>query len=258
MGSIDAIADWLSQPLILFILVLTRLSVMIMAMPAVGTGVPLRVRAILAIALTMLLMPLIPPSTPWAGSTLIELIITAAREAMIGMLIGFVVRLLITGMQLAGEMASNGGGMQLGESMDPELRMNVSTMGRLVSLMVTAAFLIFGGHRMMFEALLDSFRAMPPGEVRFDVGMMELVTFELSAGIEAGIRAGAPIIMALLLSNLVTGLISRTLPQLNLLAIGLPINGVVLLLVSSLSLGYGIWVFQDAMLKAMGHLAQLW
>lgn len=258
MGTIDVIVEWLSQPLIMFVLVLTRLSVMMMAMPAIGTGVPMQIRALLAITLSLLLMPLIPTATPWSGSTLVDLVIAVAREGGIGMLIGLVIRLLVTGMQFAGELASNAGGMQLGESLDPELSMSVSTMGRLVSLMVTAAFLILGGHRMMLEALLESFRAMPPGNVRFEVGMMELVTFELSAGIEAGIRAGAPITMALMLANLVTGLISRTLPQLNLLAIGLPINGMVLLVVSSLSLGYGIWVFQDAMFQAMGNLAQLW
>lgn len=263
MASIEAIADWLSAPLIGFVLVLTRLSVMMMAIPAIGSGIPMRVRAILAIGIALMLLPLVQDSSPWTSERLavgsfLDLVIAVAREAALGMLIGLVIRLLVSGMQMAGELASNAGGMQLGDSIDPDLNMSVSTLGRLVSLMVTAAMFLMGGHRMMIESLLESFRAMPPGNVRFEVGMMELVLFEFRAGIEAGIRTGAPLVAALLLANLVTGLISRTLPQLNLLAIGLPFNGLILLVVSGFSLSCGIWVFHDSFLAAIERLTALW
>ncbi len=258
MESIEALSQWLSEPLILFVLVLTRMSVMVMAMPAIGSGIPMKIRAFLAIAFTLLIIPLVDPGPSLQQGTFLDLVIAAFREAAIGMLIGLVIRLLVTGMQMAGEMASNGGGMQLGESIDPELRTSVSTLSRLISMMVTTTFILLGGHRMMLEALMDSFHSMPPGEIRFHSGMMELIVFELSAGIEAGLRTGAPLIAALLLSNLVTGLISRTLPQLNLLAIGLPVNAVVLLVVSGLSLGCGVWVFQDVLIDAMHRLGGQW
>jgi len=258
MNALPQLADLLSQPLLLFVLVLTRLGMMLMAMPAIGGGVPMRVRATLAISISLLLIPLVPSDAVPQISSLVELVIAAIREAGIGLLIGLIVRLLVTGMQMAGELASSGGGMQLGDSLDPELRASVSTLSRLVGLLVTAVMIAFGGHRMMMEALLDSFRAMPPGNVRFEVGMLELILFELSAGITAGIRAGSPIVAALLLSNLVTGLISRTLPQLNLLAIGLPLNAIVLLAVAAFTLGGSAWIFQDAFVLAMENLRGQW
>ena len=258
MPRIDELADFLTSPLILFVLVLTRLGVMMLAMPGVGEGVPMKVRALLAIALSLLIVPLVElPESLQIGS-LIEMVIAVIREATIGLLIGAIVRLLITGLQMAGELASNGGGLQLGESMDPEMRANVSTTSRLVGLVIATVMITMGGHRMMIEALLDSFHSMPPGDVRFEVGMLELIVFELSAGVAAGIRAGAPIMVALLLSNLVTGLISRTLPQLNILAVGLPINAITMLVVAAFTLGGTAWVFQEEMLLGFARLKELW
>jgi flagellar biosynthetic protein FliR len=256
--SVDTIAEYFSSPLILFILVLTRLGMMMAAMPGLGDGIPMKVRAILAIAMTVLVVPLIKQPTELNISNLVEMVLAVIREGMIGMLIGMVVRLLVTGMQMAGELASNGGGLQLGESIDPEMRISVSTLGRLVGLLITATMIMIGGHRMMIDALMDSFQAMPPGEVRFEVGMLELLVFELGAGIEAGIRGGAPIVVALLLSNLVTGLISRTLPQLNILAVGLPVNAMVFIVVASFTIGGSAYIFEDVLMESFARLRGLW
>lgn len=258
MESVDVLADYFGGPLILFLLVLTRLGVMMIAMPAIGSGVPMRVRAVLAIALALLLMPLIAPLASPPIENLLELTIATAREAGIGMLIGLVIRLLVTGLQLAGEVASNTGGMQLGDLQDPEMRATVPTLARLIGLLVTAVMITAGGHRMMIEALMDSFVAMPPGEVRFEVGMLELVVYELSSGMSSGIRASAPIVAALLLTNLITGLISRTLPQLNVLAIGLSINALALMVVSVSAISAAGWIFRDELWLVFERLQQLW
>lgn len=258
MESIDALANFFGGPLILFLLVLTRLGVMMLAMPAVGSGVPMRVRAILAIALAMILMPLIEPRYSLPVDSLLKLTVCAIREAGIGMLIGLVIRLLVTGMQLAGEVATNSGGMQLGESQDPEIRASVPTLARLVGLLMTAVMITAGGHRMMIEALMDSFVAMPPGDVRFEIGMLELVVYELSSGMAAGVRASAPIVATLLLTNLITGLISRTLPQLNVLVIGLSINALVFLIVSATAISAAGWIFQDELMHVFERLHGVW
>lgn len=258
MESIDVLANFFGGPLILFLLVLTRLGVMMLAMPAVGSGVPMRVRAILAIALALILMPLIEPRYSLPIDSLLELTVCAFREAGIGMLIGLVIRLLVTGMQLAGEVATNSGGMQLGESQDPEIRSSVPTLARLIGLLVTAVMITAGGHRMMIEALMDSFVAMPPGDVRFEIGMLELVVYELSSGMATGIRASAPIVAALLLTNLITGLISRTLPQLNVLVIGLSINALAFLVVSATAISTAGWIFRDELMLVFERLQGVW
>ena len=79
----------------------------------------------------------------------------------------------------------------------------------------------------------------------FHESMMDLIVEQLSAGMASGVRIAAPVIAALLLSNLVTGLISRTLPQINVLAIGLSINALAMLVILSVTIGSVGLVFQN-------------
>lgn len=258
----ETLEQWLVDHLVLGVLVMTRLSTLLIAMPAVGVGVPKRVRALLALLLTVLLLP--PVAAASATGTvpgidnLAELTIALAREGLIGLLIGATIQLIITGMQLGGEAITSTSGMQLGDAIDPTSSSSMPAVARLVGLLVTALFLILGGHRILLGVLLDSFQALPAGDVQFHDSMMALLVDQLSAGMAAGVRVAAPVVAALLLSNLVTGLISRTLPQINVLAIGLSINALAMLVVLALTIGSAGLVFQDELLAAVQRLGRLW
>lgn len=258
----ESLAQWLVDHLVLGVLVMTRISTLLMAMPAVGVGVPRRVRAFLALTLTVLLLPSVAgvidaDSLPQLDN-LIDLGIAVAREGLIGLLIGLTIQLIITGLQLGGEAVTSTGGMQLGDAVDPTTSSNMPSVARLVGLMVTAVMLLAGGHRILLGLLLDSFTALPPGNVQFYDSMMVLVLDQLSAGMAAGMRVAAPVVAALLLSNIVTGLISRTLPQINVLAIGLSINALAMLVVLALTIGSAGLIFQNELSEAAARLGSLW
>jgi flagellar biosynthetic protein FliR len=258
----ESLAQWLVDHLVLGVLVMTRLSTLLMAMPAVGVGVPKRIRAFLALVLTILLLPTVASATPAETlpriENLVELGIAVAREGLIGLLIGATIQLIITGLQLGGEAITSTGGMQLGDAVDPTTSSSMPSVARLVGLLVTAVMLILGGHRMLLGVLLDSFESMPAGQVQFHESMMALVVDQLSAGMAAGMRVAAPVIAALLLSNLVTGLISRTLPQINVLAIGLSINALAMLVVLALTIGSVGLIFRDELATATERLNGIW
>jgi flagellar biosynthetic protein FliR len=105
---------------------------------------------------------------------------------------------------------------------------------------------VIGGHRQLMQVLLDTFRWMPPGKTSFGPTLLEALTDVTSLSFSLGVRAAAPALVALLLANLILGLISRTLPQLNVMALGFGINILVVLAVMAASLGAIVWLFQDA------------
>lgn len=256
------LSQWLIDHLVISVLVLTRLSTLLMAMPAVGVGVPKRVRALFAIMLTALLVPTVvqlsDSHTIPRVDNMVELAIAVGREALVGMLIGATIQLLITGLQLAGEAITGTGGMQLGDAVDPTTQSSMPTMARLVGLLVTAIFLLIGGHRMLLSLLIDSFHTLPAGNVQLESSIMDMIVSQLTAGMSAGVRVAAPVIGALLLANLITGLISRTLPQINVLAIGLSINALALLVVTSLIIGSVSYVFQNELDIAILRVREAW
>jgi flagellar biosynthetic protein FliR len=258
----ESLTQFLAAHLVLGLLVMTRLSTLLMAMPAVGVGVPARVRAMLAMVLTALLVPGLADASASeavaAIQNLIDLTIAVAREALIGLLIGSTIQLIITGVQLGGEAITSTSGMQLGEAFDPATAGQLPSISRLMGLLATAMLLLMGGHRMLLGVLMDSFDSLPAGNVHFQESMLELLWDQLSAGMSAGVRVAAPVIAALLLSNLLTGLISRTLPQINVLAIGLSLNALAMLVVLALTVGSVGLICHDELIGLAQRIGDVW
>ena len=254
--------DWLMAHLVVGVLVLTRLGMLLMSMPAIGVGVPRRVKALLALTMTALLLPAIADRPSMQNlpelNHLANLAIAIAREAMVGLLIGGTIQIVITGIQLAGEAITSTGGMQLGDSVDPTTQSSMPAMARMVVMLVTAVMLLGGGHRVVLGLLVESFDYVPPGNVVFHDSMMQAVIDCMTGALASGVRVSAPVVAALLLSNLVTGLISRTMPQINVLAIGLSVNSLALLVVTSLTIGSVAWIFQDDLAANVERLSLIW
>ncbi|MEM9587242.1 MAG: flagellar biosynthetic protein FliR [Planctomycetota bacterium] len=260
-ASLETITQWGTDHMVLFILVLTRLSLVLMALPAIGVGIPRRVRAMLALLVTTLVLPTLAAQIDVQQlprpNHLIDFSLAVAREAAIGMLIGATVQMVVTGLQLAGEAITSTGGMQLGDAIDPATQGSMPTLARLVGLLVVSVMLASGGHRLILNVLLHSFQALPAGQVVFDDSMLTMAIQQLSRGLACGVRVAAPVVGALLLSNLVTGLVSRTLPQINVLAIGLSINALAMLFVTAVTIGSAGLIFETEMAAAIERLLSL-
>jgi flagellar biosynthetic protein FliR len=254
----ESFANWLVDHLVLIVLVLTRLSLLIVAIPAIFGGVPKRVLVFLSMTMTILIVPGLSSTIriqdlPQSDHAL-AIAIAVAQEALIGLFMGSMIQLIVTGLQLGGEIIVGTGGMQLGDAVDPTTQSSMPVLARFIGMLVTAVMLAVGGHRMLMASLLDSFQVLPPGKVSLDESLLALVLDQLAVGATAGIRLSAPVVAGLLLSNVLTGLISRTLPQLNVLAIGLNVNALVLLVLCAISLGTAGLIFQDELRRSVDSL----
>jgi len=253
--------DWLAQinveKFLLFTLVLTRLSGLVMTAPIYGTSeVPARVRALLAVALAALITP-----TQWdvavqhPGNTLNYLVLLGS-ELVIGLSLGLGIVILFSGIQLAGQMIGRMGGLLLADVVDPSSGTSIPIFSQLMFMVTLAVFVTMGGHRIVMAGLLDTFRTIPPGSGAVPTSIAETFVLLLAQSFVLAIRAAAPVVTSLLLSTLVMGLISRTMPQLNILAVGFGMNSMLTFGVLGLSLGAAAWVFQDQLEPAMEILLE--
>jgi flagellar biosynthetic protein FliR len=248
--------QWLLHQGIIFVMIAARLGGLVFAMPMLAGGLPMRMRMFLVGAMTIVLVPTVSTGTPLDVTSLamVEIAIAVGREVIFGMVIGGVVQLLVTGIQLAGELISSVTGMQLAQSADPSTGQSVPHLSRLLGLLVTAILFTAGGHRLFIDALLNSFKKFPPMSVSIDQGTSELLIDHLSIGIESGLRVAAPVLACVLLTNLVVALISRSIPQLNVLAIGLNINVMAALVVFALTIGSTGLFFETELASAIARL----
>lgn len=241
--------------LIIFVLVLTRISGLMLTAPVLGTrAAPLQVRAMLAIGLALLVAPLQFHTPLEDPDTLINLLVLMVGEAIIGLTLGTGVMILFSGIQLTGQIVGQMSGAQIADVFDPSFDQSVPIYSQLLDLLTITVFLIIGGHREVLDALLGTFRTLPLGGGGFHQGITEAIVAVVTQSFAVGIRAAAPAIVALLMSILILGLISRTLPQLNILAVGFSMNAIVMLAMLALSLGSIAWAFQNEVAPTLNLL----
>ncbi|MGD0900145.1 MAG: flagellar biosynthetic protein FliR [Thermoguttaceae bacterium] len=256
--------DWLRQidveKLLVFSLVLTRTSGLLATAPVYGTqDVPMTVRALLSVILAALVMPTQWGATLPGGDTMLQYLALAGSELLVGVCLGLGVVMLLSGVQIAGELMSRIGGLSLSDVFDPTFNDNTPLFSRLLVLVATAVFVAMGGHRVLMAGLLDTFQSIPPGSgVAMllgsgnsggpDAGLLpsvaNLLVTLVAESFQLGVRISVPVVTAVLLATLVLGLISRTLPQLNILVVGFGLNAMLTFGVFSLSMGAIAMAFQ--------------
>lgn len=216
-----------------------------MTPPTRSAGVPMRVRAGLAVAMAAMLTPLALPHARSMPSDLINVLISLVSEMLLGLVIGCVVLLAVSAMQLAGQAIGHLAGFDVADAFDPNTDESMSILASIMGWLAVAIILTLGGHRQVIASCLDSYSAFPVGGVQLQVQWLQQLDDLMRHTLRIGVRAAAPIGTGLLMANVLTGLIARTLPQLSVLAVGFNINAFVLLALLILSLGSMSWVFQD-------------
>ena len=247
--------DFLLGQFVLFTLILARVGGLVMTAPIFGgREVPTQVRGLLAVMLTLLILPMQAQPAPAPLTALPDYVLDLAGETLIGLVLGLGIKILLAGIQLAGQIVSQLSGLALADVFQPDFDASVPVFSQLLLYVTLAVFVVLGGHRMVMAALLDTFGVIPPGVGPTSSSIVDATTSLLAQSFELGIRAAAPAMTALLLATLVLGLISRTLPQINIIAVGFGINALLALGALLISLGTVAWAFQDRIEPALDLL----
>ncbi len=234
------------NPFVLFTFVLARVSGIVTTAPIfTGDHIPVRVRAMLAVSLALLLTPLQWGKPIAQLENLPDYAILMAGELLIGVVLGLGVMILMSGLQLAGQVIAQMSGMALADVLSPGTDAEVPLFSNMLYMVAMAVFVVIGGHRVLLDALLHTFVSLPIGHGPATESLGQLVVTLMSASFALGIRAAAPAMVALLLATLVLGLVGRTLPQLNILVLGFGVNSLVTMGALIVSIGAIAWLFQD-------------
>jgi flagellar biosynthesis protein FliR len=233
-------------PFFAFTFVLARVSGLVITAPTfTGSYIPRQVRVFLAVGIALVLMP-----TQWnarldAPANLPDFAILMAGELLIGMVLGLGIAILMSGLQLAGQVIAQMSGMALADVLNPGSETELPVFSSMLYMVALAVFVVIGGHRALIDSLMGTFAAFPIGHGGAIGSLGETVSTLMSESFSLGLRAAAPAMVALLLATLVLGLIGRTLPQLNILVLGFGINTLVTLAALVVSVGAVAWLFQE-------------
>jgi flagellar biosynthetic protein FliR len=231
---------------LVYVLVLTRVSGLMVLAPVWGSSViPLRVRALLAIGVSLVISPLLWNTPIEDPGNVLHLLVLVGCEFAVGLSLGLAVYIYFAGLELAGQLMGQMSGMSLADVVSPTYDTTVPVFSEFLNVLMLSVFVVMGGHQYLLDALLQAFQQMPPGQTHFSASLVDALTSITTFSFTMGLQIAAPIMVALLLSIVIMGLISRTLPQLNILAVGFSVNSSVMLGALLLSLGLLTRVFHE-------------
>ena len=246
------ISTWVAS----FMLPLFRVGALLTTMPIIGTTlVPKRIKLFLSIAITLAIMPSLPP-LPTVNPLDLSGLMLIAEQIIIGALLGFSLQLFFQAFVVAGQIVAIQMGMGFASMVDPANGVNVAVIGQFFTMLVTLLFLSMNGHLVVFEVLTESFTTLPVGGGLLTHHFWEVVG-KLGWVLGAALLLVLPAITALLVVNIAFGVMTRAAPQLNIFAIGFPLTLVLGMVILWISLADILNQYQPLATEALQFLRDL-
>ncbi|PWF44339.1 flagellar biosynthetic protein FliR [Massilia glaciei] len=217
---------------------LTRILGLIAAAPIFGSGsIPVPAKVGLGVIMAMIMAPAIP-ALPAADPLSMAGLLILVQELLIGLAMGFVMRIVFAAVEMAGEASSLTMGLGFASFFDPMTKGRSSSISQMLTLVATMAFLAVNAHLVLLSALAESFVTMPVAGTPMSAGAPFEVARWGGRIFSAGLQLSLPILAALLITNVALGILTRAAPQLNIFGIGFPVSLGVGLLVIGLVMPY--------------------
>jgi flagellar biosynthetic protein FliR len=215
-----------------------------LAAPVFGASfVPVQLRLVIALAIGIPALANVNFQLPEGGLATVEGVMLVGGEVMAGVAIGFAVQIGFSAALLAGETISNAMGLGFAGMVDPASGQQNPMLASFLSILATFLFLAIGGHLALAATIVESYRALPPGNAWLSAESINGLVLFGGVLFAAGLSIALPVGFALILVQLVMGMLARSAPQLNLFSVGIPaalLAGIVLLAIAAPVIGDGI------------------
>ncbi len=240
-----------------FLWPLTRILGLIATAPVFSNvSIPRRVKVGLGILLAMIVAPLI--QTPAGLEPLsLEGLLILMQQMLIGIAMGFSMRLIFSSVEMGGEVASLTMGLGFATFFNPQSQGRSAAVSQFFSLMTLMIFLAANVHLALLSTLIDSFSTMPITVAPMTGNIAEQVVHWAGRLFSAGLQLSLPIVAALLITNMALAILTRAAPQLNLFGIGFPITLAVGFSMMGLTLPYLATPLANLFQEALTTIRQL-
>ncbi len=201
-----------------------RIGACLMVAPMFGASyVPPRIRIVLAGAVTLVALPMLPHA---ANMTVLSAdgVVTTAEQMLIGVALGFALQLMFDALTLGGQILANGMGLGFAFNIDPLRSVSTPALGQFYTLLGILVFLALDGHIALIQTLISSFHGLPVGPVGLSAASLHSLADWGDEMFLGALRVALPGMTALLVVNLAFGVTSRAAPTLNLFAVGFPVT----------------------------------
>ena len=235
------------QGYFVLLLILTRVSGIIMTAPILGSeSVPPIIKIHFSLIITLLVFNLVPPiniDVNRLGS--IALLFLVGKELLLGIFIGMIPRILVAAVGFAGDLVSFMMGMSMASIFDPATSQQVQILSVFKNTILILVFLLLNAHYIIFEAIILSFQKVPIGGLKISQNLYDVYLRYIGDLFFIAMKISFPMILVLFLTNVILGFLTKSIPQLNVFIVGIPLTTLLGFLVFLFGIPVMVLVFQQ-------------
>lgn len=206
-----------------------------------------------AIILSYIILPGVDFSKINSTSNMMIFMGNGISEVITGIILGFTVELCFMAAKFAGSMMDIQSGLSMASMFDPNSNSNATLIERLLYWICLVMFFIVDGHHILLLQLIESFKWVTLGKLILFQGSAGIVIEAFISFFIIGFKIAIPIILIVIITDLVLGLMSRTVPQLNVMILGLPVK----ILITLASFLFAIPIFLNLIGEAFSVMTEV-
>lgn len=239
--------ELLSGNVFALLLVFARVGSAFVLLPGFGESfVPARVRLVVAAAVTVVVTPAVAAALPPLPASLPGLAVLVGGEAVVGLFIGMLARMVMTAMHVAGTLIGLQASLGNAALFDPASAQQSTVVAAFLHLL--GVFLIFASQldHLMILAIADSYSLFAPGGALASGDFSDAALRTISQSFVVALQISAPVVLLGILFQVGLGLLARLMPQAQLMFVAVPAQIALSLLVMALTVSAGGLVFLAA------------
>ncbi len=251
MTEID-LYDIFQGQLAAFLLVLTRTSGIFLISPFFGAlTIPIQFRAAASIAIAILIFPVITKSSVIiVPENMFLFALTVMKEFVIGWMIGFIAYVTMSAINMAGKIMDLQIGFAVAQTMDPTSGQQMPLIGNYLYNLSVIYLLAVNGHHIILTALVESFRVLPFDSIVWNPSLADFMIDSTAGVFLTGMKIAMPVTFTILITNVGMGILARTMPQMNIFVIGIPMHLMTGMLMLAMVMPFYV-LFLDVMFNGM-------
>lgn len=230
----DMILDLLLSKYQLFLFVMVRTSGIFIFSPFFSSqNIPNTMKVGLTFFISLLITSYLPTSSNFANEVLLFIIL---KELMVGIIIGFISYGFFSTFYVMGQIIDMKIGFGMANVIDPLNKTQVPLMGNFYYILSFLLLMSVNGHHLIISALVNSYDFLPIGSFKYTGDTLNLLINSLAKSFEIGFKLSAPIVAIIFITDIVLGIISKTIPQMNVFVVGMPLKVIIGLLIIIISM----------------------
>lgn len=238
-----------------FLLVFARVSGLFLSAPIFSSRqMPGQIKIVTILVLAAMMAYFLPVAAGPAAASPLYMLAAIVLEVLVGYTIGFIAYMLFAGIQLAGQLMDMQMGFAIVNVVDPQSGTQIPLMGNLTQTVALLSYLAVNGHHYLLQAVAQSYQVVPVLGLKLG-GAFYRSLFAISAEMFViALKVAAPLVIAILITDIAMGFIARTVPQMNVFIVGLPLKIMMGLGCLLFLFPVYLWVFDALFSRFFGYL----